>query len=119
MIRSLVILGLIMLILAGCSTPATEVQFVPSSTVFRVEPQPTTYGEFQEAERQGYLVAATGFGLAIGLDDLPTHVQAGERLHVLRVDAVTGEVLVRRLDYNTIVRVNFEGVEVRGTTYRN
>ena len=117
MIRCLLTLSVVALTLAGCSTPATEVRFVPNSTVFRVEPQPTTYGEYQKAERQGFLVAATGHGEAIGIDDLPTQIQAGERLHVLRVDLASGELLVLRLDYNAIARVNYEEVEVRGTTY--
>ena len=102
---------------AGCSTPAPELRFVPTATVYRVEPQPTTSGEFRDAERQGYLIAATGSEMALGIDDLPTHLEAGAPLHVLQVDPRTGEALVRRLDDNTFARVNLEGLEVRATTY--
>ena len=119
MIRCSAIVGLAGLCLAGCATPEAEVRFVPSSTVHRVEPQPTTGAEFQDAERQGYLVAATGRGEAFGVDDLPTQLQANERLHVLRVDPSTGEVVVLRLDYSTVACVSFEGVEVRRTSYHD
>ena len=116
MIRSLIPLGVAALWLAGCSTPP-PVRFVPGSTVFRADPQPTSLGEFREAERQGYLVAATGYGPAYGVDDLPVKMQAGERLHVLRVMPDRDEVLVQRLDYHTLARVGRDGWELRGTTF--
>ena len=117
MIRYLAVCGSCAVCLAGCSTPTAGVRFVPRSSVVRVEPQPTTYREYREAERQGFLVAATGRGLAEGIDDLPTQMHDGEGLHVLAVDPATGEVVVRRLDDNTLARVDQAGLEVRATTY--
>ena len=103
-------------------------RFVPGSTVFAVDPPPTTRRDFQAAERQGCAVVATGRGPAYGVDDLPTRLRPGERLHVLRADAATGEVLVRRLDYDhsasygllpyaDLARITLDGLEVLATTY--
>ena len=117
MTRSLALFSLSVLCIAGCSNEPTVLQFVPSRTLYAVEPQPVTYHEFHEAERQGYLVAATGNAVAYDLDDLPTPIATGAPLHVLRVDPATGEVVARRLDDHTIVRLNPAGVEVRGTTF--
>ncbi len=83
----------------------------------RVEPQPTTYAEFQDAEQQGCLIAATGLGMAFGLGDQPVRMQAGEALHVLGIDARSGEVLVRRLEYYTLARISAEGLEVKASAY--
>ena len=103
--------------IAGCCSSPQARRFVPSSTVVRVRPQPTTRREFQDAEQQGYLIAATGLGLAFGTGDQPIQMQAGEALHVLKVDPRSGEVLVLRLDDHTLARLSSEGVEVRTTTY--
>ena len=110
-------ISLILFCMAGCSAPPQQVRFVPSSTVFQVEPQPSTTEEFRETERGGYLVAATGRGTAFGADDLPTVLQAGERLHVIRGIPDADEILVKRLDYHMLARISRDGLEVRGSTF--
>ena len=106
-----------MVCLVGCCSPPQARRFVPTSTVVRIEPQPTTRREFQDAEQRGYLVAATGHGVAFGIGDQVIAMQEGEALHVLRVDPDSGDVLVRRLDYHTLARLAPDGLEVRATTY--
>ena len=101
----------------GCCSPAPERRVVPTSTVVRAEPQPTTYAEFQDAEQRGCLIAATGRGVAFGVGDQRVYPQAGEALHVLRVNPQTGEVLVRRVDEHTLARLSSDALEVRTTTY--
>ena len=90
---------------------------MPTSTVVRVEPQPTTYAEFQDAEQRGCRIAATGRGVAFGLGDQRVDLEAGETLRVLRVNPRTGEVLVRRLEEHTLARLSPDALEVRTTTY--
>ena len=117
MTRYLALVSIAAVCLAGCCSPPQARRFVPGSTVVRVEPQPTTRREFQDAEEQGCLIAATGMGMAFGTGDQPVQMQAGEALHVLRVDLRTGEVLVRRLDDHSLARLSPEGLEARATTF--
>ena len=117
MTRCLIFLNVAAVCLAGCGSPPQARRFVPASTVVRVEPLPTTRREFQQAEQQGYLIAATGLGPAVNFWDRPVQMCNGEALHVLGVDADSGEVLVRRLDDHTLARLTLAGLEVRATTY--
>lgn len=117
MTRKLVLLSAASVCLGSCCSSPQARRFVPASSVMRVEPQPTTRYEFQAAERQGDLIAATGRGLAFGIGDQAIQMQPGEALHVLRVNPDSGEVLVRRLDYHSLARLSLDGLEVRATTY--
>ena len=82
-----------------------------------MEPQPTTRRDFRDAEQQGYLIAATGRGAAFDVWDQPTRMYEGQALHVLRVDAESGEVLACRRDDGKLVRLSPDGLEVQTTTY--
>ena len=117
MTRWLILLVVVASCIAGCCSPPQARRFVPARTVVRAEPQPTTRREFQEAERQGLLVAATGRGGAVDALDQPTRMDAGEALHVLRVDPDSGEVLACRLEDHKLVRLSPDGLEVEDTTY--
>ncbi len=117
MTRFFLLLSVAAVGLAGCSCPPPARRFVPTSTVGRVEPPPISWGEFQDAEQRGCLIAATGRGVAFGPGDQSVEMTAGEALHVLRVDPRSGEVLVRRLDDHTLARLSPDGLEVRATTY--
>ena len=44
-------------------------------------------------------------------------MQAGERLHVVRIVPDVDEILVKRLDYHTMARITRAGLEVRGSTF--
>ena len=117
MVRPLALFCLIAIGAVGCCSEPPSKRVVPTATVARVEPQPTTLDEFRAAEAQGNLIAATGRGVAFGLGDQPVEMQAGEALHVLRIDPRSGEILVRRLDTLSLARLSPVGVEVRATTY--
>lgn len=107
--RYLTLFSVAAVCIAGCCSPPPARRLVPSSTVMRVEPQPATCREFQDAEQQGYLIAATGRGAAFGTGDQVIQMQEGESLHVLRVDPDSGEVLVRRLDDHSLARLSPTG----------
>ena len=115
--RVLTLLSFAAVGLAGCCSPDPEQRVVPTSTVMRVEPQPTTLREFKDAEQLGCFITATGRGAAFGIGDQPVQLDKGEALRVLRVDLRSGEVLVRRLDHHTLARVSPDALEVRATTY--
>ena len=113
----LALLSIAAMCIAGCCASPENQRLVPTSTIVRLEPQPTTRREFQDAEQQGDLISATGRGIALGIGDQPIQMQGGEALHVLRVDPRTGEVLVCRLDYHSLARLSPEGLEAETTTY--
>ena len=90
---------------------------MPASSVVRVGPLPSTGREFRDAEQQGYVVVATGHGAAFDALDQPTPMYAGQAVHVLRVDAESGEVVACRHDDGKLVRLSPDGLEVETTTY--
>ena len=104
--------------LAGCCCAPPQAQrFVPASSVVQIEPLPTTHRGFQDAEQQGCLVVATGRGAAFDALDQPTQMYEGQAVHVLHVDAESGEVLACRQDDHKLVRLSPDALELETTTY--
>ena len=90
---------------------------MPASSVVRIEPLPVTRRGFQDAEQQGYLVVATGRGAAFDVWDQPVQMCKGQAVHVLRVDAGSGEVLACRYDDRSLVRLPPDSLEIETTNY--
>ncbi len=90
---------------------------MPTSSVVRIGPLPSTSRGFRDAEGQGYVVVATGHGAAFDAWDQPTLMYEGQSVHVLRVDAESGEVVACRHDDGKLVRLPLGDLEVETTTY--
>ena len=103
--------------LASCCAAPPVQRFVPASSVVRLEPQPATRREFQDAEQQGYAIVANGRGEAFDALDQPVQMYKGQAVHVLRVDPESGEVLACRNDDHKLVRLSPDSLEVEMTTY--
>ena len=68
---------------------------------------------WQNAEKFGNSIHATGRGIAVNISGETIRLQPGERLHVISTDPDRGTLLVNREMYNSLAVVTLDGVELK------